>query len=262
MFNGRHFYNKSIRNYVVLMGTLFNQVTIKRPHRDDLMVVPISYQSKEKFVAHLQNMNRNGGDPDQPELQTILPRMSFFLRQPKYAPRRKVNNLQYSINVVDKDGLKVTQKQFAPVPYDFEFELCVYTRYEDDMLQIIEQILPYFQPHFNAKIKEYSVAGVVDRDIPINMVDCEPEEELIGLMSDDRRHVIWNMRLVLEGWLYPQISEASLIKRTIVNFVGDESELMDDDAAMFRVTNEVVPLSANEDDPHTVIETKEYPNEQ
>lgn len=262
MFTGRHFYNKSIRKYVVLMGTLFNQVSIKRPNRDTTMVVPISYQSKEKFVAYLQNMNSVGSDPNQPELQTILPRMSFYLRRMKYAPRRKVNTLQYSLNVIDENGVKTTQKQLSPVPYDFEFEVCIYTRYEDDMLQIVEQILPYFQPHFNAKIKEHSVSGVVDRDVPINMVEVEPEEEMIGLMSDDRRHVVWNLAFVLEGWLYPQISEASVIKKTIINFVGDEEDLLDDAAAMFRVTNEVVPFTANEDEPHTVVTTKEYPNEQ
>lgn len=262
MFTGRHFYNKSIRNYVVLMGTLFNQVSIKRPNKVETMEVPLTYQSKEKFIAYLTHMNSVGADPNTPELQTILPRMSFFLRKLSYARHRKVNTLQYSINVTEEAGQKITRKQLAPVPYDFEFEVCAYTRYEDDMLQIIEQILPYFQPHFNAKIKEHSVAGVLDRDIPINMVECEPEEEQIGLMNDDRRYVIWNLTFLLEGWLYPEIAEASVIKKTVVNFVGETEDLLNDEASIFRVTNEVVPKTANKDDPHEIVETVEYPNEQ
>lgn len=260
MFNDNHYYNKSIRNYVVLMGTLFNKVNILRPDKTEPMVVPITYQSKEKFVAYLQNMNNAGGEPNFPELQTILPRMSFFLRKLNYDQKRKVNTLQYSMNTVEREGIRVYQKQLAPVPYNFEFEVCIYTRYEDDMLQIIEQILPYFQPHFNAKIKEYSIAGVIDRDVYINLVECEPEEEMIGLMADDRRHVIWNLTFDLSGFLYPQIQHANVIKKTIVNFVGEEENLLDDAASIYRVTNEVIPNSANSDDIYTIKTTVEYPN--
>jgi len=261
MINDIHQYNKSVRNYVVLMGTLFNKVTILRPDKTDPMVVPITYQSKEKFVAYLQNMNQNtAGVSNFPDLQTILPRMSFFMRKLYYDKSRKVNTLQYSMNIIEQNGLKVHQKQLAPVPYNFEFEVCVYTRYEDDMLQIIEQILPYFQPHFNAKIKEFSLAGVVDRDIYINLTDCEPEEEMIGLMADDRRHVIWNLTFELYGYLYPQIQSANIIKKTIVNFVGNVEDLLDDAAAIYRVTNEVIPESADITDPYIIQTTEEYPN--
>lgn len=258
MFNGKHFYNGSVRNYVILMGTLFNQVSVQRKNQPEPFIVPIQYQSKEKFIAYLTNMNSQGQDPRIPELQTILPRMSFYLRELVYNPKIKTNALQYSINVIEDANGKITNKQFAPVPYIFRFELSVYTRYEDDMLQVIEQILPYFQPHFNAKIREESVSGMVDRDIYINLVKCEPNEEQIGLMSDDRRMVIWDLEFDLHGWLYPQIQEAKVIKRTVVNFVGDIEDILDEDAAIFRATDEVVPFDANKDDPHTIKSTREY----
>lgn len=260
MFTDNHQYNKSIRNYVVLMGTLFNKVNILRPNKTVPMAVPITYQSKEKFVAYLLHMSNPDGSPNFPELQTILPRMSFFMRKMNYDQKRKVNTLQYSMNVIEVDGVKVYQKQLAPVPYNFEFEVCIYTRYEDDMLQIIEQILPYFQPHFNAKIKEHSLAGVIDRDVYINMVECEPQEEMVGLMADDRRHVVWNLVFELSGYLYPQIQNANVIKTTIVNFVGEEENLLDDAASIYRVTNEVIPESANITDPYVIQTTHEYPN--
>lgn len=261
MFNGRHFYNKSIRNYVVLMGTLFNQISVLRTNQTDPMIVPIQYQSKEKFIAYLTNMNSQGQDPRVPELQTILPRMSFYLRELIYNPKIKTNALQYSINVVDENGQRVTNKQFAPVPYIFRFEVSIYTRYEDDMLQIIEQILPYFQPHFNAKIREEYVSGMVDRDIYINLEKCVPNEEQIGLMNDDRRMVIWDLEFDLYGWLYPQVQEARVIKKTVVNFVGDIADILDENAAIFRATDEVIPGTANINDPHTIKSTREYLNE-
>ena len=197
-----------------------------------------------------------------PELETILPRMSYYMVKPRYDNKRKINTQQYAMNVVvDADGNKTNQKQLAPVPYTFEFDLSLYTRYEDDMLQIIEQILPYFQPHFTSKIKEASVTGVVDRDILINLVDVQPSEQVIGLMNDDRRVVQWDLKFELYGYLYPQVQEAKLIKRTIVNFVGDIKDLLVEEAAMFRVTDEVDPWDANKEDQWTVKETREYPNE-
>jgi hypothetical protein len=262
MFKGRHFYNKSIRSYVVLFGTLFNEMLIQRANQDSTFKVPLTYQMKEKFIANLMNRNGVNGEPGTPELEIILPRMSYYMVKPIYDNARKINTQQYGMNVVvDDQGNKTYQKQLAPVPYTFAFDLSVYTRYEDDMLQIIEQILPYFQPHFNAKIKEASVTGVVDRDIMINLVDVEPAEQVVGLMIDGRRIVQWDLKFELYGYLYPQVQEAKLIKRTIVNFVGEVKDLLDEEAAMFRVTDEVDPWTAGKDDPWTVKETQEYPHE-
>lgn len=262
MFKGKHFYNKSVRSYVVLFGTLFNEMLIQRANQDAPFKVPLTYQMKEKFIANLENRNGVNGDPGVPELEIILPRMSYYMVKPVYDTKRKINTQQYGMNVVtDAAGNKTNQKQLAPVPYTFSFDLSVYTRYEDDMLQIIEQILPYFQPHFNAKIKEASVTGVVDRDIWINLVDVEPSEQVIGLMVDGRRIVQWDLKFELYGFLYPQVQEAHLIKRTIVNFVGDVKDLLDDESAMFRVTDEVDPWGASKDDEWTVKETREYPHE-
>lgn len=263
MFKGRHFYNQSIRSYVVLFGTLFNDMLIKRTDRITPLKVPLTYQMKEKFIAALENRNGVNGQPGAPELEMILPRISYYMVKPTYDKERKVNTQQYGMNIVtDADGNRVQQKQLAPVPFNFEFELCLYTRYEDDMLQLIEQILPYFQPHFNAKIKESSeITGVFDRDIKINLLEVVPSEQVIGLMNDGRRVVQWDLRFELLGFLYPQVQEAHLIKRTIVNFVGDTKDLLNDDAAMFRVTDEVDPWTASKDDDWTVKETREYPNE-
>lgn len=262
MFKGRHFYNKSIRSYVVLFGTLFNEMLIQRQNQTDTFKVPLTYQMKEKFIANLENRNGVNGEPGTPELEIILPRMSYYMVKPVYDPSRKVNTQQYGMNVVvDADGNKTYQKQLAPVPYIFNFDLSIYTRYEDDMLQIVEQILPYFQPHFNAKIKEASATGVIDRDIYINLVDVEPAEQVIGLMIDGRRIVQWDLKFELYGWMYPDIQESKLIKRTVVNFVDDIKDLLNEEAAMFRVTDEVDPWTAEKDDQWTVKETREYPNE-
>lgn len=261
MFKGRYFYNKSIRNYVVLMGTLFNGMSVARDDRAELLTVPLTYQLKEKFIAYLMNRNSVGQDPTNAELEVILPRMSFYLRGLRYDRDKKINKQQYGMKVdTDELGNRIHRKQLAPVPYIFEFEVSMYTRYENDMLQIIEQILPYFQPHFTAKIKENTLSGVLDRDIWINLVEVKPEEENIGLMVDGRRVIQWTLVFELHGYLYPEVQDAHIIKRTVVDFVGNEKDLLNSEASIFRVTDEVVPFTAEKDEPHTIVETREYPN--
>ena len=57
----------------------------------------------------------------------------------------------YHSNIKASDGSKL-RKVFMPVPYNIGFELNILVKLNDDALQIVEQILPYFQPSFNVTI--------------------------------------------------------------------------------------------------------------
>ena len=54
---GYHSYNKNIRNIVVLFGTVFNDISIKRLKADGTVErefkVPIAYGPAEKFLSKL-----------------------------------------------------------------------------------------------------------------------------------------------------------------------------------------------------------------
>ena len=47
---------------------------------------------------------------------------------------------------------KQLDTQYMPVPYNLDFELYILAKNQDDGLQIVEQILPYFQPEYNVTI--------------------------------------------------------------------------------------------------------------
>ena len=259
----KYYYNKSIRNYVVLFGTLFNEMYVKRANKDAAQKVPLSYASKERFIAY--GLNMNSTPAVNPELQVILPRMSYYMNAIKYNSKNKVNTVNSSVSVdvqtVEGEEVRVHKRQLAPVPYLLTFELAIYARYEDDVLQIVEQILPYFQPHFNAKIKEYSLAGVVDRDIYINLTSVEPGEEIEGPMDNGRRLIQWTLTFDLSGYLYPMIDDTQVIKRTIVDFVGSEQQLVSTESSLANVTSEVFPFSAEQDDEWKVVTKVRYENE-
>ena len=157
---GQHFYHKQIRNTVIAFGTIFNNINIKRTDSSGNPIqtirVPLSYAPKEKFIARLdQNSDLNFGDDS--SVAITLSRMSFDITGYSYDATRKLNkNQKISVTKNTSGDNKTTNTQFSPVPYDVSFDLNIYTATSDDGLQIIEQILPYFQP-------DYTMGMIMDR---------------------------------------------------------------------------------------------------
>ena len=61
---------------------------------------------------------------------------------------RKVSPTQKIKVAKDTDSNK---NVFMPVPYNLGFELAIISKNQEDGLQILEQILPFFQPHYNLR---------------------------------------------------------------------------------------------------------------
>ena len=225
-----HFYNSSIRNYIVLMGELFGHVQVKRKTEDGdkYIKVPISYASKEHFVQKLTNAFNNPENKDLAKVETILPRMSMQLVDMMYDETFKtsIQNVK-SLSAPNGD----LRGQFNPVPYKFTFQVGIYTRYEDDMYQIIEQIVPYFQPTFNCKIKELHKNDVIiDRIVPITVTSVMLDEQL----ENDRftrRRLEWTLTVELQGWLYPAATNLEgVIKTVYVDLFTHEKTLGESNA--------------------------------
>lgn len=222
-----HWYNSSIRRYIVLMGQLFNGVQVKRVRdgRAHYIKVPITYSNKEKFMMSLDKYNNIQSEENVAKIETILPRMRLSLVDMSYHQGFKTNIQNRTIPRYAQGTMR-TVTQYNPVPYRFVFELGIYTRYEDDMFQIVEQILPYFQPHFNCKMKELHGNEVwIDRDVPVTIQSITPDE----MSSEDkfsRRHIEWSIMFELVGWIYPPSTEVNDEIRTVyLDFYACEQEL-------------------------------------
>ena len=139
-----YFYHEILRKTIIGFGTLFNAITIKHKKSTgevvSLIKVPIAYGPVQKFLARVeQQPNLNS------PVQMTLPRMSFEFVGLSYDPTRKVTSTQTFLSPNKSDGTDI-RKAYMPVPYNMDFELSIMTKLDDDMLQIIEQILPYFGP--------------------------------------------------------------------------------------------------------------------
>ena len=159
-----YYYHEILRRTIISFGTLFNGIEIKHDDSDgdvsSVIKVPLAYGPTQKFLARLQQ------SPDlNKATQISLPRMSFEFVGLQYDGSRKVTTTQtFKSETV---GIATAiRKTYMPVPYNMSFELAVFTKLNDDMLQIVEQILPYFQPAYNLSVDLVSTIGE-KRDIPV-----------------------------------------------------------------------------------------------
>ena len=83
------------------------------------------------------------------------------------------------------------KKVYMPVPYNIGFQLNIMTKLQDDALQIVEQILPNFQPSFNLTVDLVDSIGE-KRDIPIVLDSVSFTDDYEGDFST-RRNLIYTL---------------------------------------------------------------------
>lgn len=217
-------YNSSTRRYITLMGALFNHVEVAR--KDRHIKVPVTFANKENFIRKLDTINNSSdGDETYAKIETILPRMCLSIIDVNYNPLFKTNITNREM--MSRPGVRpVTTSQFNPVPFKYMFELGIYARHEDDVFQIIEQILPYFQPHFACKMTELHTNEIkIDRDIIVTLQSISIDE---SADSDrfSRRRIEWSIIFELDGWMYPPMKDISNeIKTIYLDFFANTNEL-------------------------------------
>lgn len=240
---GNTFYYGSIRKVIVAFGSLFSDILIERDGESEAIPVPLQYNNKEKFFRRLNMIQRPHSDA--PHLKEVLPAMGFEMTFLSYAPERKTNTMHR----IRHNNSPTPQFMYNRVPYNMEFVLYIATRKMDDSLRIIEQILPYFTPEFQVKIKEKEDFDI-DMNIPIVLNSVEPNIIHDGTMDDGRRTILWSLSFTAKAHLYADTNNSTLIKKAIVDFSDPDT-----DRFFESYMAEVVPITANEDEPHTIRET-------
>jgi hypothetical protein len=217
-----YFYHEIFRRTIIGFGTLFNQIQIKKTDESgnvsSVIKVPLAYASTQKFLARLEQQ----ADLNKP-VQITLPRMSFELVGLSYDPQRKATSTQTFLSKSTTDS-KDIKKAYLPVPYNMSFELSIYTKHNDDMLQIIEQILPFFQPAYTLTVNLSETIGE-KRDIPIVLDNIGMEDNYEGDFSE-RRALIYTLRFTAKTYLFGPISNSvqkDIVKKVSIGFVADGS---------------------------------------
>jgi hypothetical protein len=214
-----------------MLGDLFSNIQVQRVREDTgktYIRVPITYASKEHFMLKLNKWTSVNNEDGPAKVETILPRINLHLVDMMYNPTYKTGQLNRSAmsNPNSKTG---TISQYNPTPIKMIFELGIFTRHQDDMLQIVEQILPYFQPHFNTTMTELFENEITfERDIRITFQSISIDEQIEG-EKQSRRRLEWAIMFEVNGWLYPPAFDLSGEIRTIyLDFHANSRELVNE----------------------------------
>jgi len=213
---GTYFYNETIRKSVIAFGTLFNNIRIKKFASDGKSIsqvkVPIAYGPMQRFLSRIEQQ-QNFDD----NVAITLPRLSFEMSSFTYDTSRKASPITKFTMKSPASKIKV-KKMYLPVPYDIGFRLSFATKLQDDSLQIIEQILPFFQPSYAVTIN--MLEGVEEkRDIPFTLRNVSFTDEYEGDYSN-RRFIQYDLDFIAKTYFYQELptDENGIIKKVQVDY--------------------------------------------
>ena len=240
---GTRFYNQSFRKLIIAFGQVFNNIVIQRTNSTGGVTarikVPLAYAPKEKFLVRLDQQ----ANLESREFATSLPRMGFEITGLAYDSTRKLTRVQkYSKIKSGEDGKKMNYN-YSPVPYNISMNLYVFTATAEDGLQIIEQILPFFQPDYTVTINSIPALDI-KRDIPIILGNINYEDTYDGDFTN-RRAVIYTLSFTAKTYLFGPMNNQGVIKETQADLYSDTDVNSTREERIVVVPN---PTSADADD--------------
>ena len=212
----QRFYWGTIRKAIVAFGNMFNNITIERKDADGNVVqlqrVPLAYSPQQKFLAKIKQQP----NVDNTNFQVILPRMGFEMVSLDYDPNRKISPMQQSRTINSSTSASA---QYAPTPYNINVLLYIYAKNQDDGLQIIEQILPYFNPDYNLTIHAIPQLNI-NNDLPIILNSIGFTDDYEGDMTT-RRAIMWTLSFIMKLNFYGPVNKQGIINKVTTNTFRD-----------------------------------------
>ena len=249
---GQQFYHETIRKMVVSFGTIFNNIQIVKKNSSgqitQSMKVPLAYGPKQKFLTRIRedaSLNKSTA--------ITLPRLAFEISSISYDPARKLNRIT-KLKKVSSSSKSKLESQFMPVPYNMDFQLFVMAKSGDDALQIIEQILPFFQPEYTITINDNTDMNQ-KRDVPIVLSGIDYEDNYEGDFIS-RRAIIYTLSFTTKFYLYGPVTKQSVIKRVQVDQYTDMPDNAPKREQRYSVTPD--PVTADFDDNFGFNETTSF----
>ena len=209
---GNHFYNKRVRTTVSIFGSLFNNIHVIRTNASNEVIsqvkVPLSYAPKRNFLERLTAM----ADGEQAERRVAmkLPRMSFEITAMSYDPIRQLPKVNAYRETLPADNTK-GRKVYTGVPYNIQFQLNIYAKSQDDALQIVEQIIPYFAPQYNLTVKQFTDYPDVKEDVPVILQGVTFSDDFEGGF-EQRRTIVYTLDFQMKINFYGPDRDRAIIR--------------------------------------------------
>ena len=214
---GTTYYHQTIRKYVAVFGTLFNDINVVRRDASDVIKeqikVPIAYSPRDRWILRLRRARGVSGTDE--AVAMSLPRMGFDLTGITYDGTRKLNTLGQVYSANTAAGTSTLMKQYNPVPYNFDFSLYSMVSNAEDGAQIFEQIVPFFTPEFTVTVNLIPSMNIAP-DVTMVLGGVQIEDNYQGDFQTTRE-IIWTLNFTMKGYVYPDVKTGSVVKTVIVN---------------------------------------------
>ena len=244
---GNWFYHKRVRTAVSVFGSLFNNIYVLRQNSSGQTIsqvkVPLAYAPRRDFIARLNEMN--GSEQAERRVAMKLPRMSFEIVSLVYDSTRqlpKLNNFSQTIT----NSITQRRKMYSSAPYSLVFQLSIYAKSQDDGLQIVEQILPYFTPQYTVSVKPFSDIPSLTEDMPITIQSVSLEDNYEGAIGD-RRTIVYTLDFEVKMNLHGPLNENKVIRDVKQNLYLQGAGLNDSDVFLSATRIQPDPISVNAD---------------
>ena len=245
---GAHFYHATMRKSVAVFGTLFNNISVIRKDGSggilNQIKVPLAYGPKQKFLSRLDQNTQSDAS-----MALKLPRMSFEITDLDVDLNKKENKLNKITAAHASDGNKRQQIR-TQTPYNIGVQLNILAKNQDDGLQILEQILPYFQPDYTVTIKPIDGWADYKQDVPIILNTVSILDEYEG-DYETRRVLTYTLDFTMKMTFYSGVGNQSVIKTVEVDWFNQANY----SEKYSGVNVKVNPKTAKETDDHTIVTT-------
>ena len=214
MFGG-HFYHKRVRTAVSVFGSLFNNLHVLRTNSSNQVIsqvkVPLSYAKKRDFLSRIEDI---GTGESEYKLAIKLPRLSFEITSMTYDATRqlpKVNTMSRAI----QNSVVSRQRLYSATPYTIGFALNIYAKNQDDALQVVEQILPYFTPQYTVTVKPFTDIPTLLEDVPITLSSVSMNDDQ-GTALGSQRTIVYTLAFDMDILLHgPTSTDGQKIIRDV-----------------------------------------------
>lgn len=224
MFKNKQFYHEHIKKAITAFGMIFNNININRVDGSNVtqqvLRVPLSYSTKQKFLSRIALIADAEGRGD---VAITLPRMGFEIQGFDFDAARKVSPIQKNKAIIDGQAVTGVNRTYVSTPYNMSLSLYVFAKNQEDGLQIVEQIMPFFNPDFNITVNELPELGI-KRDIKITLDSIDYDDDYEGEFAK-RVSIIWTFNFTMRLNFYGHIGDQGIIRTAIANAYAAPSSL-------------------------------------
>jgi hypothetical protein len=216
-----YYYPRTFQGITTALLDLFNDMKVVKYDSSANIIsektVPITFAPNEKY--HKDRIEEHYYDADNVEqgqrYYLQLPRMALVFNGIAYNADRATGTNQWRYWFQESLGLSTIDldqviSDYQPAPYDFNYTLYIMTDHLTYFSQIIENILPYFNPKLVLRVKEFSFLNI-ERDLPVSMDGVNPEFS-DDLNENDTRMVNASINLTVQGFMYRPFTYSKVIK--------------------------------------------------